>query len=52
MNRQTKNHGLRKTPRIGLPTVSISSIGNGRRNHHERTKRPAPDGPTNEENPD
>ena len=47
-----KSHGLRKTPCIGLPTVSISTIGNGRRNHHERTKCPAPDDTTDEENPD
>jgi len=31
-NRQTKSHGLRKTPRIDLPTVSIPTIGNGRGN--------------------
>jgi hypothetical protein len=34
-NRQTKSHGLRKTLRIGLPTVSIPTVDNSRRNHQE-----------------
>jgi hypothetical protein len=50
--RQTKSHGLRKTPRIRLPTVSTPTVGNGKRNHQELTKCPTPDDPTNEENPD
>jgi len=32
-NRQTKSHSLRQTHRIDLPTVSIPTIGNRRRNH-------------------
>jgi len=34
-NRQIKSHGLCTTPCVGLSTVSIPTIGNGRRNHYE-----------------
>jgi len=32
-NGQTKSHGFCSTPRIGLSTLSVPTVGNGRKNH-------------------
>ena len=51
-NGQAKSHGIRQTSRFSLYTVSIKPVAHGRRNHHERIRRPSPDDPTNDENQD